>query len=163
MTPTPHSKTRVRDPETRPEEESIMNETDRSPENVLDLFGDDLVRRILLLTSDVPMSVAALADELDISRPTVHRRVNDLVAYGILHEGIELDSEGRHYRTFEPALNEITFRLEDGQLRIGVEMNESLVRFDGVLSGLGAIYSPPNVDSNERSETTPSWGDPHYG
>lgn len=141
-----------------------MNETERSPEKVLDLFGDDLVRRILLLTSDVPMSVAALADELDVSRPTVYRRVNDLVTYGILHEDVELDPDGHHYRTFEPALNEITFRLEDGQLRIGVEMNESLVeRFDGFLSGLGAAYSPPNVESNEGSETTPSRGDPHYG
>lgn len=141
-----------------------MNETEPSPEKVLDLFGDDLVRRILLVTSDVPMSVAALADELDVSRPTVYRRVNDLVTYGILHEDVELDPDGHHYRTFEPALNEITFRLEDGQLGIGVEMNESLVeRFDGFLSGLGAAYSPPNVDPNEESGTTPSRGDPHHG
>lgn len=141
-----------------------MSETERSPEKVLDLFGDDLVRRILLLTSDVPMSVAALADELDVSRPTVYRRVNDLVTYGILHEDVELDRDGHHYRTFEPALNEITFRLEDGQLRIDVEMNESLVeKFDGFLSELGAAYSPPDIDPKERSETTSSQGDPHYG
>lgn len=141
-----------------------MSETERSPERVLDLFGDDLARRILLLTSDVPMSVAALADELDVSRPTVYQRVNDLVTYGILHEDVELDPDGHHYRTFEPALNEITFRLDDGQLRISVERNESLVeRFDGFLNGLGAAHSPPGVNPDERSETTPARGDPHYG
>lgn len=141
-----------------------MSERERSPEEVLDLFGDDLARRILLLTSDAPMSVAALADELDVSRPTVYRRVNALVRYGILHEDVELDPDGHHYRTFEPALNEITFRLDDGQLSIAVEMNESLVeKFDGFLSGLGAAYSSPDVDPEERSDTTPSRGDPHYG
>lgn len=141
-----------------------MSEPEKSAEKLLDLFGDEHVRRILLLTSDTPMSAAALADELDVSRPTVYRRVNDLVRYGILRENVEMDLDGHHHKTFELALREIAFRIDDGQLGITVEMDETLVdKFDGFLSGLEASYPQASANPNEQSEEMRSRGDPHYG
>ncbi len=141
-----------------------MSETERSPEEILDLFGDGRARRILLLTSDSPMSATALADELDVSRPTVYRRVNTLVKYGLLREDFEIDTDGHHYRTFEAVLNEITFRIEDGHLRVTVGVDESLVdRFDGFLGGLESTYSQTDIGMKEPAEKPPSRRDPHYG
>ena len=141
-----------------------MNETEQSPEKLLGLFGDDLTRQILLLTSATPMSADTLADELSVSQPTIYRHVNDLVQYEILHENLETDLNGHHYKTFELALNEIRFRIDDGQLTITVEMDESLVnKFDGFLSGLETSYVQVSGDTNEQSETAHSRNDPHYG
>lgn len=141
-----------------------MNEPENSPEHLLDLFGEDLTRQILLLTSDTPMSADALADELDVSLPTVYRHVNDLVQYGILHEVLEMNPNGHHYRTFKLALNEISFRIDDGQLTITVEMDESLVdKFDGFLSGLETSYVQASGDTNEQLKKADSQNDPHYG
>lgn len=141
-----------------------MSETENSPEELLDVFGDERARRILLLTSDSPMSATALADELDVSRPTVYRRVNTLVKCGLLREDVEIDIDGHHYRTFEAVLNEITFSVEDGHLRVTVGVNESLVdRFDGFLSGLESTYSQTDIGMNEQAEKSPSRRDPHYG
>lgn len=145
-------------------ENRAMSEPEKPPEEVLDLFGDAHVRRILLLTSDAPMSATALADELDVSRPTVYRRVNILVEYGLLREHVEVNLDGHHYRTFETVVNEITFSIRDGRFGVTVGMEESLVdRFDGFLGGLEAAYSPPNVGTDERPETSSSGSDPHYG
>lgn len=141
-----------------------MSESEKSPEELLDLFGDDLARRILLLTSDAPMSADALADELDVSRPTVYRRVNALVEYALLQKDLETDSDGHHYRTFELALNEITFSIDEGDLRITAELDESHIdKFDGFLGGLEATYSQVSVGTNEQSETANSRRDTHYG
>lgn len=141
-----------------------MSETEKSPEKLLALFGENLTRQILLLTSDAPMSADALADELSVSRPTVYRHVNDLVQYGILYEDLKADSNGYHYRTFELALNEISFRIDDGQLTITVEMDEDLVdKFDGFLSGLDASSVQTNVSTNEQSEKAHSQKNSHYG
>ena len=141
-----------------------MSETEKSPEKLLALFGENLTRQILLLTSDAPMSADALADELSVSRPTVYRHVNDLVQYGILYEDLKADSNGYHYRTFELALNEISFRIDDGQLTITVEMDEDLVdKFDGFLSGLDASSLQTNVSTNEQSEKAHSQKNSHYG
>lgn len=141
-----------------------MNEPEDSPEQLLDLFGEDLTRQILLLTSDAPMSADDLADELDVSRPTVYRHVNDLVQYEILHEDLETDPNGHHYRTFELALNEISFMIDDGQLTITVEMDESLVdKFDGFLSGLEASYVQASGGTNDQFKKAHSQNDPHYG
>lgn len=141
-----------------------MSEPAKSPEELLDLFGDGVVRQILLLTSDTPMSADALADELGVSRPTVYRRVNGLVENDFLRKNLETDPDGHHYRTFEPALSEITFGIDDGDLRVTVEMDERLVdKFDGFLDGLEASYSEVRVGTDEQSERDRSRGDTHYG
>lgn len=155
-----------------------MSEPEKSPKELLDLFGDDTVRQILLLTSDSPMSADALADELGVSRPTVYRRVNTLVEYAFLRSNLETDPDGHHYRTFELALNEITFGIDDGELGVTVEVDESLVdQFDGFLGGLEAAYSEVSVGTDEESDRTGSRedrthsrenrnhsrGDAHYG
>lgn len=141
-----------------------MSEPTKSTEELLDLFGDDVVRRILLLTSDTPMSADALADELEVSRPTVYRRVNTLVKYAFLRKNLETDADGHHYRTFELSLNEMSFEIDDGDLEITVEVDESLVdKFDGFLGGLEASYSEVSVGTDEESERTRSRGDAHYG
>lgn len=141
-----------------------MSEPEKSADKLLGLFGDDLTRRILLLTSDTPMSADTLADELSVSRPTVYRHVNDLVQYGILHEDLKADTNGHHYKTFELVLNEISFRIDDGQLRITVEMHEDLVdKFDGFMSGLETSSGQMSIGTNDQSDKAHSQNDPHYG
>lgn len=141
-----------------------MSDSQPSPDELLDLIGDGLVRRIVLLTDDAPKSADQLANELGVSRTTVYRRVNALVEYNLLRQNLETGSDGHHYRTFEPALNEISFRIDDGDFRIAVEVDEDLVdKLDGFLGGLEKSYSHVNVGTDEGSEKGHPGGDTHYG
>lgn len=141
-----------------------MTEPEKSPEDFLDHLGDDLSRRILLLASNEAMSAEALADQLNVSRPTVYRRLNTLSDYELLRESLVTDSDGHHYRVFETVPIEIVLEVADGEFRITVRRtDDSTDRLDSFMDGLGTSYERVSDAANERSEETPSRGDSHYG
>lgn len=142
-----------------------MSTNDNSLENLLALFGDDLARQILLLTSDTPLSADTLAETLDVSRPTIYRRVNTLIEYELLTKDLETDSDGHHYAIFEPSIQSIRFTIDDGELEITVEMNDPSIdhQFEGFLDGLGTAYAQESISMPDHSDTPPSQEDCHYG
>lgn len=84
-----------------------MTGTEWDETNILDILGDTLCRRVLVLCSRDKVSAGRLADRLDVSPPTVYRRIDSLVDYGLVREHRRMDEEGNHYRTFETALDRV--------------------------------------------------------
>lgn len=138
-----------------------MAEKEWAPTDVFDLFGDSLARRILVLASDRPLSADDLADQFDVSRPTIYRRVNALIDYDLLREQQEIDVDGNHYQVFETTLKRITFEIEGGGYTIDMTMRQSLAnQFESFWTGLEespgetGIEPEPAVD-DAREPGTP--------
>lgn len=115
-------------------------------ENVFDVFGDDLSRRILVLASHRPVSAAMLADRLDASKPTIYRRVNTLAEYDLVKERIHPDrEEGNHHKRFETTLKRATFEIADGGFDVNLALRRDLVdQFEAFWEELEE--SSPDVD-----------------
>jgi len=88
---------------------------------LLDLLGDDYARAILLATADRPMSAKELTRALDMSQPTVSRRLRRLKALGLVREEVHLDPSGHHAGVYRAAIDELTVSLDDDGFRVRVE------------------------------------------
>lgn len=95
---------------------------DWDPETVFDVLGSEEVRKILALTNVEGKSAQELADNLDISRPTVYRRVNTCQEYDLVREDTELDEEGNHCKVYHASLERITFELDDAGFDVNIEL-----------------------------------------
>lgn len=114
-----------------------MGEKQWDPATVLDVFGDKLARRILVLASDRPVAAHDLAEQLDVSEPTIYRRVNSLLEYDLVRVNQEIDTDGNHYKTYETALKRASFEIESGGYNIDLELRRSLAnQFDAFWSDL---------------------------
>ncbi|MCO8265448.1 helix-turn-helix domain-containing protein [Haloferax sp. AB510] len=82
--------------------------------DILDLLSDEYARDILAATSTKPMSAQELADECEMSKPTVYRRVERLQAYGLLDEQTEIRTSNNHYSVYTATLSEFSVELDDG-------------------------------------------------
>lgn len=135
-----------------------MGEKEWSPESVFDLFGDDLVRRILVLASDRAVSADDLDEHLEASRPTIYRRLNALLDRDLLVEHQEIDERGNHYKSFETALERVSFAIEDGGYDIDLELRRGLVdQFQAFWSDLEAAGADgdPAVGQSSTGASTP--------
>lgn len=101
--------------------------SDWDPETVFDVLGSEEVRKILALTNVSPKSAQELANHLDISRPTVYRRVNTCQEYDLLREDTELDEEGNHRKVYHASLERITFELDDAGFDVNIELRRDPV------------------------------------
>lgn len=131
------------------------------PSNIFDIFGDKLARRILVYADQHPISAEELADHLDASSPTIYRRLNALADYDLLSEEIQVDDDGHHYSTFETALDEITFAVDDGGYTIDIQIKEEPGdQFEGFWSDLGSDLETSLMKSAGQEDTS---GDHHHG
>lgn len=114
-----------------------MGEKEWTPADVFDVFGDSLARRILVLASDRPLSADEFADQFDVSRPTIYRRLNALIDYDLLRQRQEIDVDGNHYQVYETTLKRIAFEIEAGGYTIDMTMRQRLAdQFDSFWTGL---------------------------
>lgn len=130
-----------------------MGEKQWEPTNIFGVFGDQLARQILVLTSERPMSADDLSDHLDASPPTIYRRINTLIEYDLMKSQQQVDQNGHHYQTFKTTLKQIAFEIEDGGYNIDVQMRRSLVgQFEAFWSDLED--SSPKGEANPEASTT---------
>jgi DNA-binding MarR family transcriptional regulator len=109
----------------------VSDETDLQA--VASLLEDDHARMILETTSVEPHSQSELAEELDVSRPTVSRRIERLTDAGLIDEQTRLRSDGHHDSVYVAQLDRFEVRLRDGQLeydlnRMERDMSDELER-----------------------------------
>jgi DNA-binding transcriptional ArsR family regulator len=97
------------------------------PENVFDVFGSELARRILVLASSDPVSAEEIAERCDSSLPTVYRRLNTLEEHDLLRENQQVDADGNHYNTYQTKLQKVCFTVEDGGFTIDLQLRQDLV------------------------------------
>lgn len=137
-----------------------MADKEWSAETVFDLFGDEHARHILVLASQKPMSADEIAEHLDVSLPTVYRRVDTLSDYSLLEEGMSVTEDGNHYTTYETTLRQVTFEIDSGGYNIDIEMRRHLVdQFEAFWEDLDRT-SP---DLGRESSARPDNDSPHGG
>jgi DNA-binding transcriptional ArsR family regulator len=101
-------------------------------DSVFDLLGNELARKILVLTSERARSAEELTQHCEASQPTVYRRLDALEAYDMVTENVEYDEDGNHYSTYECRLEELCFGVEDGGFTVDIELRRTVVGGTGV-------------------------------
>lgn len=92
-------------------------------EVVLDLLGDEYARTILRATDGTPKSAAELQENHGLSRPTISRRVNQLVDQRMVTEGTQIDTEGgHHFHVYEAIMDRLVVQLADGEFDVRLEL-----------------------------------------
>jgi DNA-binding transcriptional ArsR family regulator len=88
------------------------------PEEVLSLLSDDYARDILLATREEAVPARELADQLDVSRATVYRRLNRLQDAGLVDTSLAIHSDGHHRKQFQATVDEVSLSFEDGAVTV---------------------------------------------
>lgn len=89
--------------------------------SILGVLGDEYARKIIKETSDRPMSAKELTQTLNISQPTISRRLRTLTDLGLVSEESHLEPGGHHYSVYQATLKEITVRVEDEDFVVRIE------------------------------------------
>lgn len=96
-----------------------MSETELSA--VVGLLEDEHARRILTATSVEPMSKTELAEDCDVSLPTISRRIDHLKAVDLVDEQTRARPDGHHDTVYVARLDRFEVRLRDGELEYDLQ------------------------------------------
>ena len=99
---------------------------DRSIEEVLDTIGDRHARHVLAAISRDPKSAKELAEECDLSLPTVYRRIEMLEEYDLIDDQTLVADDGNHYKVYESNFESTVISLEDDEYRVRIYREENL-------------------------------------
>jgi len=130
-----------------PERENLMNhgwpssvvEDDRTIEEILDTIGDEYAREILAAVSMKARSAKELGEELDLSLPTVYRRIEILEEHDLITSRTLVADDGNHYQVYECNFDSTVIRLEDDEYDIRIYRRENLPdRFSKLWDDLSA-------------------------
>lgn len=87
-------------------------------DGLLWMLSDDIARDIVTEISEDALPAREIADNLDISRPTVYRRLNRLEEAGIVQTSLSLDPDGHHRQQFQSTLDEVVVSIDAGQIDV---------------------------------------------
>jgi len=111
---------------------------ERSIEDILNTIGDAHARELLAAISRQPSSAKELAEELDVSLPTVYRRIEALEEHNLVTHRTAVADDGNHYRLYECNFDSTVIRLEDDEYDIHIYRRENLPdRFGQLWDELG--------------------------
>jgi len=85
---------------------------DKSIEEILDTIGDQHARRVLAAISREPQSAKELAEECNLSLPTVYRRIELLDEYDLVTDHTLVAEDGNHYKVYESNFESTVISLE---------------------------------------------------
>jgi len=89
---------------------------------VLSLLSDEYAREMLDVLVKDSLSARALSERLDMSRPTIYRRLDRLESAGVIESSMIVDPEGHHRKRFSVVLDRMQLLFEpDG---ISLEVGE---------------------------------------
>ena len=104
---------------------------------VLAVLDDEYAREILVATKRERLSAKELSERYDMSRPTVSRRVNELVNQGLLREHTRVDPGGHHSQEYEAALERVEILLREGGFTIDVDVeSDPADRLTSIVEGM---------------------------
>jgi predicted transcriptional regulator len=117
----------------------VRNVDDRSIEDILDTIGDQHARRVLAAISREPQSAKDLAEECDLSLPTVYRRIEMLEEYDLVTDETLVADDGNHYKVYESNFESTVITLEDDEYKVRIYREENLPdKFSQLWDDLGA-------------------------
>ena len=111
---------------------------DRSIEDILDTIGDTHARRLLAAISVEPRSAKELAEECDLSLPTVYRRIEMLDEYDLVKDRTLVADDGNHFKVYESNFESTVITLEDDRYQVRIYREDNLPdRFSQLWDELG--------------------------
>ncbi|MFB6080768.1 MAG: winged helix-turn-helix domain-containing protein [Haloferacaceae archaeon] len=87
---------------------------DQQAEELLDTLGDRHVRRVLAAVEGEARSASEIASRLDLSLPTVYRRLETLTRHDLVDDRTFVADDGNHYKVYDCAFESTVVSLEDG-------------------------------------------------
>jgi predicted transcriptional regulator len=99
---------------------------DRSIEEVLDTIGDKHARQVLATISREPKSAKELAEECDLSLPTIYRRVEMLDEHDLVTEQTLVAEDGNHYKIYESNFESTVISLQEDEYEVRIYREENL-------------------------------------
>lgn len=129
-----------------------MGEKEWHPDNVLDIFGDPVSRAILVIASEGAMGVPDIADRLDVSDPTIYRRIDPLVEANLLEECRCLNRDENQQKEYETILDEVTLTVENGSYTVDIRVDQNLSDdFESLWSDLESTTRQSETDEKTSS------------
>ena len=98
----------------------------QSIEEILDTIGDQHARRVLAAISQDAQSAKELATELELSLPTVYRRIEMLDEYDLVNDETLVAEDGNHYKVYESNFDSTVISLEDEEYKVRIYREENL-------------------------------------
>lgn len=99
---------------------------DRTIEEVLDTIGDEKARDVLAAISEEPRSAKELGESLEMSLPTVYRRIEMLEDNQLVTSRTFVAEDGNHYDIYESNFDSTVIRLEDDQYDVRIYRKENV-------------------------------------
>lgn len=93
---------------------------DPTVEEILDTIGDRSARSILAAIGEKPQSAKELANQLDLSLPTVYRRLEVLQEHDLVTTKTLVAEDGNHYDVYESNFNSTVISLDGDEYDIRV-------------------------------------------
>lgn len=103
-----------------------MGDEEPSAADLLDALGDGEARRILAIINPEPLSAKELGERLDLSLPTVYRRLDTLESLNLVTARTLVAENGNHYKVFECNFESTVVVLDGEEFEIEVSHKESL-------------------------------------
>jgi DNA-binding transcriptional ArsR family regulator len=111
---------------------------ERRIEEILDTIGDKHARMVLAEISREPRSAKELAEGLDLSLPTVYRRLELLEEHDLITARTLIADDGNHYKEYECNFDSTVISLEDDEYEVRIFRRENLPdRFTQLWDELG--------------------------
>ena len=99
---------------------------ERPIERVLDTIGDEKARDVLAAVSEEPRSARELGESLDMSLPTVYRRIETLEENDLVRSETYVAEDGNHYDVYESNFDSTVIRLENEQYDVRIYRKENV-------------------------------------
>jgi predicted transcriptional regulator len=101
-----------------------MGDEEQTVEGILDALGDAEARRILSTINPEALSVKEIGERLDLSLPTVYRRLDMLESCDLVAARTLVAENGNHYKVFECNFQSTVISLEGEEFKTEVYHRE---------------------------------------
>ncbi|MDY7081611.1 MAG: helix-turn-helix domain-containing protein [Halobacteria archaeon] len=116
-----------------PQNYNTESTTDWDTDSIFDLLGDECARTILSKLSIKEMSAKELANNCNVSLPTIYRRVNALSNHGLINEKTRIGEDGSHYNIYENNFNRMSIEAENGKIKVSVNLEDGKSSSEGIV------------------------------
>lgn len=122
------------------------------PGQIIEVLASSESRKILSAASVRPVSAEELNEIVNVSLPTVSRRINVLIEYDLLSEEQAIDPEKGKHKRFRTDLKEVRFAVADGDFDVEVKLRRDTVdKFADMIDDL----REGTESGSEQSSNTP--------
>jgi DNA-binding transcriptional ArsR family regulator len=111
---------------------------ERPIEEILDTIGDEHARTVLAAIAREPGSAKELTRRLDLSQPTIYRRLDTLKDHDLIRERTLVADDGNHYNEYECNFKSTVISLEGEEYQVQIFREDELPdRFSQLWDELG--------------------------